>query len=555
VRRSTIPLLLLATLTFFAGLGRGAITDSDESFYAESAREMVESGDWLTPHYNYEDRFQKPAFYYWVTATLYTLTGSTEAAARLGSAAAGVGLVLVVAACARRWFDEETALLAGAITATNFGYFSMARMALPDLPLTFFITVTIWAALVATLERENYPRHWLLLSAGAAALGFLTKGPVAIVIPALVLIPVLLIERRSFDVDAFDLVLAALLFLAIALPWYLAMWLHHGTDYLRSFFVGDNFERFATSRFNDPRPWWFYLPVLAGGLLPWTALTLVWLRPLLQFLLRRRAIASIDLRLVMWAALPLLFYTLSVGKQPRYILPALPPIAILLASSVLERTREWRSRDGMRVPSRPNVAVVLGCLAAGLFMLTVAVLLYRARHLFIDVSDEFTIAAAIVIGVASVVPVVISLTPRWRAGPGLVAVAAAVMFAALPFGVMAAPRDSAVQQMARYVRTHHRPGQEIATYGVFVRSLIFYTGVRQTDLINDDHAVEWLAKNPRALVVLPAAALERLERDRGMAFQRLAELPYFDDGAIKVRTILWPDPEQDLYRVWLVVAP
>ena len=98
MHRITLPLLLLAALTFFAGLGRGAITDSDEAFYAESSREMVASGDWITPHYNYEPRFQKPVLYYWLTSATYLVTGASEMGARLWAALAGVGLVLVTAA-------------------------------------------------------------------------------------------------------------------------------------------------------------------------------------------------------------------------------------------------------------------------------------------------------------------------------------------------------------------------------------------------------------------------------------------------------------------------
>ena len=135
MHRITLPLLFLAALTFFAGLGRGAITDSDEAFYAESSREMVASGDWLTPHYNYEPRFQKPVLYYWLTSAIYLISGPSEFGARLWAAIAGLGLVLVTAAAGRRWYDETTGLLAGAMVATSFGYFSIGRMALPDLPL------------------------------------------------------------------------------------------------------------------------------------------------------------------------------------------------------------------------------------------------------------------------------------------------------------------------------------------------------------------------------------------------------------------------------------
>ena len=100
------------------------------------------------------------------------------------AALAGVGLVLVTAACGRRWYDEATGLLAGAIVATNFGYFSIGRMALPDLPLTFCITLAIWAALVSTLEQERSPRKFVMLAALGLGLGFLMKGPVGMIIPA-----------------------------------------------------------------------------------------------------------------------------------------------------------------------------------------------------------------------------------------------------------------------------------------------------------------------------------------------------------------------------------
>jgi 4-amino-4-deoxy-L-arabinose transferase-like glycosyltransferase len=551
VRRSTVPLLLLCALSFFVGLGSGAITDADEAFYAQSAREMVESGDWITPHYNYEPRFQKPVLYYWLTAATYLATGPNEFAARLWSAMSGVGLVLVIAACGRRWFDEDIGLLAGAIAATTFGYFTMARMALPDLPLTFFITLSIYAALVAMLDREPYPRKFLLLSAAAAALAFLTKGPVGIVIPALVVVPIVLLERRSVNLELTDFVLALLLFLSLALPWYVVMWMRHGTAYLEGFFVGDNYERFATARFNDPRPWWFYLPVLAGGLLPWTPLVIVWFAPIWQFLSRRRDIASLDIRLLMWAVLPLLFYSLSVGKQPRYLLPVLPPVALLLAGSIVERTREWRSLDGVRVRPRPNRAVVLGCALSGAFLVAVATLLYRARPLFVDVSDAVALTAVGVIGLVGATVVIVSFTSGWRGAPLCLAAASAITFAVLPYGVLARPHDSAVWHLAQAVAAENDHRRPVGTYHVFVRNLIFYTGVRQADLLDDSHLEAFATDNPGALVVLPAADLERLERAGSLRFERLRLLRYFEEGQFKLGTLVQPRAEEDLTTIVL----
>src|SRR5687768_7800303 len=169
-RRAILTLLLLSAVTFFVGLGRQAITDSDEAFYAEAAREMVESGDWLTPYFNYEQRWQKPILYYWLTAGTYLASGPTEWAARLWSAFSGLGLVLLTWTAARSFTRQDhVAWLAGAIVATCSGYFAMARVALPDLPLAFCVTLAIWAAL---------EQRWIVAGL-AAGLGFLFKGPVA----------------------------------------------------------------------------------------------------------------------------------------------------------------------------------------------------------------------------------------------------------------------------------------------------------------------------------------------------------------------------------------
>jgi 4-amino-4-deoxy-L-arabinose transferase-like glycosyltransferase len=545
-------LVLLAALSFFAGLGRGAIADTDEAFYAESAREMVESGDWLTPHFNYDPRFQKPALYYWLTGAVYLVTGPTEFSARFWAALAGVGLVLITAAVGRRWFDESVGLLAGAIAATNFGYFALARMALPDLPLAFFITLATWAAFVATLERERQPRRWLLIAATAAAFGFLMKGPLAIIIPALVFLPVVLIERRSLNLRLADVTLATLLFAAIAAPWYVAMWLQHGTDYLVGFFVGDNFERFATSRFNDPRPWWFYLPVVAGGLLPWTPLALVWVGPIGEFVTRRRDVGTIHLRLLLWILLPLAFFTLSVGKQPRYVLPILPPLAVLLGSSIVERTQAWRGLDGSRSRQRRSMAVVSGCMLAGLFLIALAAVLYRARSLFLDVAPTATLVVTVLIAAAGAAVVLASLTNAWRVAPGVLALGAALTFATLPYSALPSSRDAAVQKMATLVQQSRADGEAIGTYRVFVRNLVFYSGLKHTDIIHDEHLKEWLVKNPRALIVLPATEADRLQRDAGLSMHRVAQLPYFDDGGIRVRMLVWPDRANDIQHVALV---
>jgi 4-amino-4-deoxy-L-arabinose transferase-like glycosyltransferase len=543
VRRSVLLLVLLAGVTFLAGLGRPAIGDSDEAFYAEAGREMVESGDLLTPRYNYEVRFQKPALFYWLVSASYAVAGLGEAQARFWAALSGLGLTLVTLVLGRRSFDEDTGLLAGAMVATSFGYFSIAHLALPDLPLTFFITLTTLGTLAGTVDDDRHRSGWLVVAGAAAGCGFLTKGPVALVVPGLVVLPIWVLERRRLSVAWPGAAAGAALALAIGLPWYIAMAFDHGRAYLVSFFLGDNLERFATTRFNDPRPVWFYLPIVFGGLLPWTPLAAAWWSPFAEWVRRPRGLSSRTWRLLAWTLLPLAFYTASIGKQPRYVLPILPPLAVLLAAAVVQRIR---ARSGERDALLQVPTAIIALLLASL-----AVLLYRARPLIVMVPTVFVFAAIAAIALAAVVALAGALAPSARAVPVAVTLAGALVLVGLQYGLSPGGRDP-VQDMASLVlrqRTRHEP---IATYRVFVRNLIFYTGVRQTDLLSDQHVIDYLRSADPVLCVIAADDLDRIEHAGGLTTRVLGEVLYFNAATVKLRTLLSPDVSRDLDRVLLV---
>ncbi|MDP2055681.1 MAG: hypothetical protein Q8L75_18745, partial [Acidobacteriota bacterium] len=292
--------------------------------------------------------------------------------------------------------------------------------------------------------------------------------------------------------------------------------------------------------------------VVAGGMLPWTPLALAWLGPMTQFLRGRRAIGTIDLRLLMWAILPLAFYSLSVGKQPRYILPVLPPLALLLASSIVERTQEWRGFDGARSRPRRATGVVVGSLLSGGFFIALGALLYRVEPLLINVAPLFTQVAAGLIATAGVVIVLVALSGQWRMAPAVIALAAAVTLPALQFGGLSSGSEDTVRQMARLVQAQRISHEAVGTYRVFVRNLVFYAHTKTTDIITDDQALDFMSQPDRALMVAPADVIDRLERERNLRMVRIAELPYFNEAGVRVRTLLWPDPSRDLTRVVLV---
>jgi hypothetical protein len=155
------------------------------------------------------------------------------------------------------------------------------------------------------------------------------------------------------------------------------------------------------------------------------------------------------------------------------------------------------------------------------------------------------------VAVAAVVVVGVCGWGAGRAAPAGLAVATAIAFAALPYAVWPAAADASVRKMADMVRAAHTGNEVIGTYDVFVRNLVFYSGIVHTDIINDDHLREWLASHGRALIVMPASDADRLERLSWLTFERVGALPYFDDGSLRVGTLLWPDPANDLDTVVL----
>jgi len=534
MRPAVLTLILLSCVTFFLALGRPAISDSDEGFYAESAREMVEGGDWLTPHFNYADRWQKPILYYWLTAGTYLVAGESEWAARWWSALSGLGLVLLTWAAARKLTGrDDTAWLAGAITATCGGCFAMARLALPDLPLALFITLAIWASL---------EQRWVLAGT-AAGLGLLMKGPIALVVPALVLVPIWWRERRRRPVSVRRLAIAAIVCAVIGVPWYIAMTVQHGSAYLQSFFVGDNLERFATDRFNEPRGWWFYVPIVVGGMMPWSVylLALPW-QSAVRVARRQRQLTDVEWRLLLWIAVPLLFFTISIGKQPRYILPVLPPLAILLARSLTTRIAD----------SSRNRALAAATWGTAALYAAIAVLLYRARPLFISTYPHLTLTGVAVIAASAAALLWIAAARKWERLPAIASICAAFLLLSVQFGALAGARPEPVEQMAALVAANRRANEPVGTYQAFVRNLVFYTRFKHIELYDEGVALNFLKSPERVLLVTRARDLPRLQSIAGVSVRPIAQLQYLNAAGVRLRTVLSPLPEQDFETIVLV---
>ena len=557
--RNLYILLSVSILAFLVGLGLPSIYDSDEAFYAEAGREMVESGDWLTPHYNGRYRFEKPILFYWLTALAYLLIGVTEAAARAPSALAGVILALVTYDCARRWYDESTGMLAGLITATSFGYAAVARQALPDLALACFITIATWAGLMSFvvphyLAPVTNRRYWLALCGLTLAGGFLTKGPVGVVLPALVVGPLALrkcylelgVSRDGWwvPVKRFigDISLLTFIFVTLAAPWFVAMTFQHGLGYLERFFVTENLQRFATDRYNTPRPAWYYGPIIVGGLLPWSPFAFLWVPSFRKVVANIRRISPPELWLVTWSLAPLLFYSASIGKQPRYVLPVLPPLAILLARAL--------STALSKAPRSPSAVVLTAAGASsGAILILLGGLIFRTHVLFADALALQSIAFLIVSSGLGVV--ILSLSSRKQLIPTALAIASVTTTLSVHSVVLSSAEPDSVQQMAALVRGAGPENRPYGRYRVFVRNLVFYTGRSHIDLVSEEQVRVFLGSSDPVLCVIAETDLAQIVTPQ-MAVYELGRVKYLNTGSLTLRTLLWPDPARDVQTVLLI---
>lgn len=330
---------------FFSGLNNLGLVGPDEPRYAWVAREMAESGDWVTPRLYGEPWFEKPVLYYWGAAAAFRVFGVNEFAARLPSALAALLATLALAALARRLYGKLAAQFVVLMLPTCVGMFGFARAATTDMLFSAALTLAMACAtvLVGFPAGTRPERYWLLLFGGALGLGMLAKGPAAIVLAAGSVFFWVIVTRKwreAFRLARPETVVAVAV---VALPWYVECALRN-PDFLRVFFIAHNFERFLTPIFQHQQPFWFYGPILLLGLLPWTVLLLGSMADGIRAVRERTLRDSSGFFLACWAVFPIFFFSISKSKLPGYILPAIPTLVLLLARSLAHAIEANRDR-------------------------------------------------------------------------------------------------------------------------------------------------------------------------------------------------------------------
>jgi 4-amino-4-deoxy-L-arabinose transferase-like glycosyltransferase len=328
-------LLALCVLLFFLGLGTLGLTDRDEGSNAEAAREMIESGDWITPTLNGVPRFAKPVLIYWLLSGSYLAFGVSEFTARLPSAAFGTALILMQYLFARRVLGPATGLRAALMLLLNFEVLAIGRMVLTDMALVFFTTLSIFSFFLA-MEGEARDKRWYWGFYLGMALGTLTKGPIGVLVPLLAVIPYLLLTRRwRHALKECRPLAGTFVLLAVSAPWYATMFLIHGAGYAASA-RGDTITRFFSVIGGHGGTLLFYIPILCLGFFPWSGFLP---SALLQALRGSRAMSpqnrerALAVLCAVWVLAVFIFFTLSSTRLPHYIAPLFPAAALLVAAS------------------------------------------------------------------------------------------------------------------------------------------------------------------------------------------------------------------------------
>ena len=325
-------------LVWFCGLELRSLVSPDEGRYADIAREMLDSGDWITPRLNGLKYFEKPPLQYWATAAAFALFGADEWTARLWPALTGFLGIVVTALAAARLAPAVPATLTVLMFAGCWGYFVGAQFLTLDMGLTFFLTGAMLAFLLSRAPGAPpaAERGWMLVAWAAMALAVLSKGLVGVVLPALVLAVYVAIERDWALLRRLHWVPGLAVFVAIAAPWFVLVQ-RHNPEFLWFFFVHEHFERYLLPYHHRPGPWWYFAPVLLIGLLPWTprlpgAVARGWAAPAAGGM-------RIDRFLIVWAAVVTVFFSVSESKLPGYVLPAFPALLLLIARNAPLRDR------------------------------------------------------------------------------------------------------------------------------------------------------------------------------------------------------------------------
>jgi 4-amino-4-deoxy-L-arabinose transferase-like glycosyltransferase len=519
-------LLAVTAALFLPNLGGPSLWDIDEGNNAQCAHEMLDANNWVVPTFNYQLRVDKPALLYWLQIGAYRLFGINEFAARLPSALAALLAVLLTYEMGRTLFGRAAGLLTGVILASAAAFCAAAHFANPD-ALLGACTVLTFFCCWRSFRRPA--AVWFLATGVAMGLAVLAKGPVGVVLPAAAAgLFALCTGRWRWLLDRRH-TLTVLAGFLVAAPWYIWVAADTKAEWLRGFWLHHNWERAVGTLEGHGGPFWYYLPVLALGLLPWS----VFLGPALWYSIRdwRRGRdpeqQQAHVFLWCWFAVYFVFFSLAGTKLPNYILPLYPAAAVLTA----------RFLDGWRLGTVRPPAWVPACSLACLALVGVGVgvgfgiaggMIRVPRLPFLPVPG---LAVGAVLGVVPVLGAVAAGWSLWRQRRGL-ALASVAAAGCLLIGTLAAWGSSTLEErkaprlLARAIRADQpEPEIRVGCHRYFQPSLVFYCGREVQQLGQEQDVLDFLLCPRPVYLIVPAPFWESF-RSRAPQGCRVVERQY-----------------------------
>jgi hypothetical protein len=480
VARLVALVIVVAWTCIFFRLGGLPLLQPDEGRNAEVAREMLASDSWLVPTYNGLAYLDKPAFYFRLVAESLRTFGNTEAAARLPSALSAAALLLLIAGFCKRVYGTRAAILAVAIVASTPLFFAFARIVIFDMTLALFVCGAVFAGYLAEEPgtSERWRRRWYLCGAAAIGLATLVKGPVGFLLPALVMLAFNKLDGRRGAVRRMFAPGNLLVFLALVLPWFA------GVSILRPDFpyygiVMESLSRFSTGSFHRTAPFYYYAPVIAGVMFPWSVMVLALGR---RAWLERARWSSADRLFVIWTVVVVLFFSISQSKLPGYVLTAVIALGILLARAFDAAWDQDGDSPGVRRAIQRGALLLCLVLVACTALLGFGALdaagfqrLLRIRDAVYRGAAPVLLPAAIAMGLAAAVMLVALMSRKVR----LTLLACLIPPLSLPLLAFGGAREYAeahsASNLAQAVEAN-APGVRLACLQCFPNGLPFYLG-------------------------------------------------------------------------------
>ncbi len=366
--RDCLLLAGLCVALFGLGLGFAPLANPDEGRYGEIPREMIATGDYVTPRLDGVKYFEKPPLTYWLVAGCLKLFGPGEASARATPAVFAALGVLLAYATGRALAGRDAGFWTALVQATSLLYFAHARILLTDMVVSVLITATLYFFLLGVREPPGRKRRLLFYGLYASAAGAtLAKGLIGVLLPGAVMFLWLVAFNQWRRLHPFYLLTGGLIFALIAVPWHVLV-ASRNPEWAQFYFVHEHWLRFTTTTHSRTAPWWFFIPIVLFGVFPWTGFLWPAVRAALPASWARRAEVADIAFLLLWAAFIFLFFSASKSKLVPYVLPVLPPLALLIGQYIGPR---WSA--GTALPLRAGflgftiIGGLLGFALTGLY--------------------------------------------------------------------------------------------------------------------------------------------------------------------------------------------